>query len=234
MDSGLISHVFQEGDWDCGLACVRMVLRAVFPGVETRATSSRALTKIVQTRNIWTTHFNVPFVYYTTMRNEIDKSLYTGMPFYSDIGVADEKRVNAYFKEVPKRGFEIVRRSLTNQEFRKTLLGDIPLNVNNVVNNNHGIRGAIVLVDIHMLYPRSQLDADFFFRTVPRTSNAYIGHFVVVTGYDEAKGMYAYLDPVGPQHTQYVCESVFEKARKAPGTDEDVIFIRIQAQKSTF
>jgi len=62
MDSGLISHVFQEGDWDCGLACVRMVLRAVFPGVETRATSSRALTKIVQTRNIWTSKFFVYFL----------------------------------------------------------------------------------------------------------------------------------------------------------------------------
>jgi len=54
------------------------------------------------------------------------------------------------------------------------------------------------------------------------TDSSYLGHYIILVGVDE-NGLY-YLDPAR-KGRHFVAAVNFEVARKAAGTDEDLIFI---------
>ncbi len=58
------------------------------------------------------------------------------------------------------------------------------------------------------------------------SEKGYLGHFVPLTGYDE-NGVYVHDHGLkNPTPNKFIPKELFEKARKAKGTDEDLIVIR--------
>ncbi len=55
--------------------------------------------------------------------------------------------------------------------------------------------------------------------------STYIGHFVPVIGYDESNVIIHNPGPENPQPNMTINRNAFETARKAKGTDEDIVFI---------
>ena len=57
------------------------------------------------------------------------------------------------------------------------------------------------------------------------TKKDYLGHFIVVIGYDHAKNIMFYRNPARTKTLSYTDYTSFEAARKSYGTDQDILFI---------
>lgn len=97
-----ISHIKQEYEWDCGLACVRMVLTHVVGPLITDSKFQNACKQFAFGTNVWTidlasilTSFKVKYVFYTETFG-VDMS-YANSSFYQDNFKVDELRVKHLF-----------------------------------------------------------------------------------------------------------------------------------------
>ena len=55
--------------------------------------------------------------------------------------------------------------------------------------------------------------------------SGYVGHYVLITGYDAAAGGYFVSDPAKPSGRAFVHARDLDTARRSHGTDEDLIVI---------
>mmetsp|Transcript_15766 Transcript_15766/g.30474 ORF Transcript_15766/g.30474 Transcript_15766/m.30474 type:complete len:240 (-) Transcript_15766:410-1129(-) len=208
----------QEDNWDCGLACVKMVTSALRPLTDPMKLTNAALETAVETRSVWTIDLvyalrdlDVPLVMYTTC-TEIKPREYEGMEFYKELA-SDQTRVNQRFREAADRGIRIVPRSFARTELQ------------NIFANPRMFQLAIVLVDVNIIrkaersYGRKVLD----FVVSAVAGHQFAGHYIVVVDY--IAPMYEIRDPAGTRAITWVHEDVLEQARLAPGTDEDIIIL---------
>ena len=66
---------------------------------------------------------------------------------------------------------------------------------------------------------------DSFFDTKKLKKNNYLGHFVVLIGYDDNKKLIFYRNPATSKKLSFTSYFNFEIARKSFGTDQDILFI---------
>lgn len=59
---------------------------------------------------------------------------------------------------------------------------------------------------------------------------SYMGHYVVVIGFDAAKQEYVIRDPSAGAEELHVCAASFHLARRAFGTDEDLLVISVEGR----
>lgn len=115
-----LPHVRQKSYWDCGIACVEMVLRN-YLGEEFNEEVLNSLGKSLGfgTR-VWTidlanilVHYNVDFVYYTITCG-VDPG-YRNQEFYQSYFEDDEVRINKLFENAQELGLNVVRRYCTRE-----------------------------------------------------------------------------------------------------------------------
>eukprot|EP00002_Diphylleia_rotans_P009584 TRINITY_DN19970_c0_g1_i1.p1 TRINITY_DN19970_c0_g1~~TRINITY_DN19970_c0_g1_i1.p1 ORF type:complete len:222 (-),score=32.55 TRINITY_DN19970_c0_g1_i1:20-685(-) len=184
----------QQSDWDCGLACVRSILKSLF----FNTLDFDQLEREIATRSIWTIdllflleHYGVHAKMYTQTIGVT--STHHEMDFYKSELDIDEIRVNSRFESASSKNI-IHRGSLSQKEL-------ISLLRSNYV--------ALVLVDSRILQGKS---------------GSYYGHFVVICGFCVARKSYVVMNPGYNELKEYNAD-LLDKARKAKGTDEDVILI---------
>lgn len=97
-----LPHVRQKYDWDCGLACVQMVLKSLLADSFSEATFEDICKQQGFGTSVWTidlarilTCYKVDYVYYTETLG-VDLG-YQDNPFYQDNFDTDEVRVNRLF-----------------------------------------------------------------------------------------------------------------------------------------
>ena len=154
---------------------------------------------------------------------------YNNIGYYKDAFTSDEIRVNNLFDIAEKQGLPLLETSTTNLTLQ--VLADIV--------SRKGVV-AIVLLDNRILKNESN-----------EASTTYCGHYVILCGIsrDDNDIKCAQLNAVSVEEedaqnddlnpdfcmilknpgiykqVEYVSPSVFDKARRAKGTDQDVIFI---------
>ena len=212
----LVPHVRQSFNWDCGFACCEMVLRAL--GVPPGDCSLPNLQKLVPSSSIWTVdlafvlhRFNVRFRY-LTMTIGVDPS-YKNEPFYQKTLDADAKRVNDLFNRANEECVGIERRSMSMSEFAALMRPQ-----------DHMV---MALVDRRYLYRTriSQSVTGFVGGWLEQCFSGYIGHYVLISGFDAARKGYYIYDPARSNEPQFVRETDLHQARCCHGTDEDLIII---------
>jgi len=121
-----ISHIRQDHDWDCGLACLRMVLRRAL-GPVTDKKFDNVCKKLGFGTNVWTidlanilTYFKVNYMYYTETFG-VDDS-YQENSFYQDNFKVDELRVNHLFACADALDLKVEKRSVKNLTFIRMIL----------------------------------------------------------------------------------------------------------------
>lgn len=208
-----VPHINQQHTWDCGLACVLMVLRAL--GVYN--CNIPELEEICRTTSIWTVDlayllqkFAVRFTYCTvTLGANPNFSVET---FYKEQLPNDLVRVNMLFREAREAGICIQCRSVSDKEISEFILSGKYL--------------AIALVDQYKLSHSCLEDAhvsDFH-----GGSPGYTGHYIVICGYDAVKNEFEIRDPASPRKHEWVSSLCLEQARKSFGTDEDLLLISLE------
>ncbi|CAM9936846.1 unnamed protein product, partial [Choristocarpus tenellus] len=132
-------HISQSCRWDCGVACVQMVLAGLGRHVE-----RSSLLASLGTRSIWTVdlamllhRLGIRFMYCTRTVGVTEG--YSKVNFYRSDFTDDTKRVNALFQEANDAGVGAIQRSIAWRELA-SLLADRQF-------------VAILLVDSQSLYP---------------------------------------------------------------------------------
>lgn len=207
-----VPHVQQLRSWDCGLACVLMVLKTI--GIED--CDLRSLANLCSTTSIWTVDLahllrrfsvNVSFLTVTIGANP-NFALET---FYKEHMVEDGERVNRLFEKAPQVGIEILWRSISGEELSMLIL------------SGHFI--AIALVDKHKL-SQPWLE-ELFLSDCCGVSSGYTGHYVVICGYDMEADEFEIRDPASSRESERISLGCLDEARKSFGTDEDILLISL-------
>jgi hypothetical protein len=200
-----VLHVRQERSWDCGLACVVMVLHAF----SISNVSVSDVCKACNTKSVWTVdlaHLLAAYgcsVIFYTMTVGANPEFATEL-FYRGQLSADRVRVDRLFSQAVQRGINIRQKSLTWQDLRDHLQG--------------GHRLAIVLIDKWKLKENSQCCCGL---VVP----GYAGHYIVVSTFCEGSQMFLVHDPACSLTCTYMSAPSLDRARMSFGTDEDVLLV---------
>ncbi|KAK7088316.1 protein GUCD1-like [Littorina saxatilis] len=209
-----VPHVRQCYSWDCGLACVSMVLQHY--DIPSKEVYTKDLDAQQCGESVWTIDLAC-----IAARNAIPHRLCTitlganaehaSKSFYSGF-TRDEKRVNKLFEEAATQGVQVEQRSVALEE---------------VVNHLSTGCLAVVLIDWRYLEcmwcPPNMGRCCLWCMDIGHSG--YQGHFIVVCGYNRTKQHIFYKNP-NTSDSLCCCQfESFEKARKSHGTDEDILFL---------
>eukprot|EP00850_Spirogloea_muscicola_P001375 SM000005S17172 [mRNA] locus=s5:572877:574655:- [translate_table: standard] len=131
--------------------------------------------------------------------------------FYKETMEEDRRRVNWLFERAPQAGIRIQRRSLSSEELSALIL------------SGHYL--VIALVDKRKLsHPWTE---GFCLPECCGLHSGYTGHYVVLCGYDTERGEFEIRDPASGSERRRVSLDALEDARKAFGTDEDILLVSL-------
>ncbi|OVA17746.1 Guanylyl cyclase [Macleaya cordata] len=212
-----VPHIGQLCSWDCGLACVLMVLRTI--GID--HCDIHTLGELCSTTSIWTVDlayllekFSVRFSFFTvTVGANPDYSVET---FYKEQLPNDLVRVDKLFQKALESGIDIQCRSISSEELSVLILS--------------GNYVAIALVDQYKL-SRSWLE-DVCVSGLYGGNSGYTGHYVVICGYDMDKDEFEIRDPASSRKCERISLECLEEARKSFGTDEDLLLCTMNSSGS--
>ncbi|GKV28361.1 hypothetical protein SLEP1_g37431 [Rubroshorea leprosula] len=208
-----VPHIKQLFSWDCGLACVLMVLTAI--GINDY--SIQDLAELCATTSIWTVDlayllqkFSVSFCYFTvTFGANPNYSIET---FYKEQLPNDLGRIDMLFQKAVEAGISIKCRSIGRKEICQWMLS--------------GKYIAIALVDQHKL-SRFWL-GDVTVLGFHDSHTEYTGHYILICGYDAGKDEFEIRDPASSGKRDRISSKCLEEARKSFGTDEDLLLISLE------
>ncbi|XWS65915.1 hypothetical protein CRYUN_Cryun05aG0154600 [Craigia yunnanensis] len=211
-----VPHINQLFSWDCGLACVLMVLTTV--GVND--CSIQNLAELCCTTSIWTVDlahllqkFSVRFSFYTVTFGANPN--YSGETYYKEQLPNDLGRVDKLFQKAVEAGINIRCRSISGEEISRWILS--------------GKYIVIALVDQHKL-SRSWV-GDVIISGFHGNDVGYTGHYVVICGYDAEADEFEIRDPASSRKHDRISSKSLEEARMSFGTDEDLLLISLEESR---
>ncbi|KAI8368193.1 Guanylyl cyclase [Radiomyces spectabilis] len=217
-----VPHIMQNTYWDCGLASLAMVLRGL--GVNCGVDD---LAKQCPVKSIWTIdlafllrNYVQDFTYYTSYLGS--RKEYQDAKFYQDDFDEDEKRVNKLFAIAKSCSVHVVRMVLPLDDFKRFL---------------HCRRFVIValinarLLDCQLCRTRQGCLASMCGHldlVLERFKGYdYLGHFIVLIGYDPTTDVFIYRDPAKPDEFCTASAELIDRARQSEGTDHDCIVVKL-------
>ena len=204
-----VRHIRQRKAWDCGLACVQMIIR-----LHSDNSTWQEIYLTCRTSSIWTIHLSsallqrgVPHVITTTCAG-VNQDL-ESLSFYRDHIQKEEKDVMLLFENSLSSGVSIIERGFSSAEFQQLLQTRCVV--------------LILLVDNRKLrcIECGCLKRNWF-------SCSFTGHYVVVSSYDEERNAFVYHDPASGTKTCWMSNDDFDRCRLVKGTDEDVVIVPYQ------
>ncbi|KAI8078155.1 Guanylyl cyclase [Gilbertella persicaria] len=217
-----IPHINQDTNWDCGLACVVMTLRGLGFIV-----SVEEITRQCPVNSVWTIdlafllrNYVQDFTYYTSYLGS--RKEYQDQKFYQDSFNEDEKRVNKLFAIAKSCSVHVVRMMLPLDDFKRFLfckkfaiitLVNARLLRCQLCKQHRGCLGSLC----------SQLDL-----LLERCKGYdYLGHFIVLIGYDPTEDLFVYRDPAANDAFCTISADDLDEARQSEGTDHDCIVVKL-------
>jgi len=237
----VVPHLMQELNWDCGLACIGMVLRAL--GAYTVTLSS--LRDHVCCSTVWTIELcyilahhapDADFTYYTSYLGANPDHVQAAT-YYHDVTPTDLQRIDMMFALARRHTISIIRMTFPLDDYKRFLL--------------HRRFAIIALVNAELLRcdichstqaqdthspdtsPVSSLTTlspTFAWKPTissPTKTIEYAGHFIVLIGYEPGYDSFIYRDPAVRVHFCSISASRFEIARGFSGTDDDCIVVKL-------
>ncbi|CAN0837760.1 Guanylyl cyclase 1 [Linum grandiflorum] len=208
-----VPHVNQLHSWDCGLACIVMVLNTVGIG----DCSIKALEDMCDTNSIWTVdlafllkRFSIRFSYFTVTIGANPN--FSVEKYYKEQLPTDLVRVDMLFEKAPEEGIKIQCRSINEREISCLILS--------------GKYIVIALVNQYKL-SRTWLE-DAILSSLENSDPEYVGHYIVICGYDSGSDEFEIRDPASSRKHERISSKCLEEARKSFGTDEDLLLISLE------
>ncbi|GIL62564.1 hypothetical protein Vafri_16759, partial [Volvox africanus] len=206
-----VPHCKQYFNWDCGLACVLMILQASgLPNCD-----YRILRQFCPTTSIWTVdlahllrRFGLEVSFFTVTLGP--NPAYANESFYMENMEDDERRVSQLFVDAAHVGIAVQQRSVSSEELQSWMLSGGCL--------------IIVLVDKRKLDPWLAA-ADMCLPALCGMELGYTGHYVLLVGYEAVSQEYVVRDPAAERPDLRVSAAALDTARRSFGTDEDILVV---------
>ncbi|CAO3597183.1 unnamed protein product [Absidia cylindrospora] len=222
-DQHIVPHVIQNTNWDCGLASAAMILRGISVDV-----SVEDLAKQCAVESVWTIDlafllrkYVQDFTYYTSYFGS--RKEYQDDHFYQDEFDQDQIRVNRLFSIAKSSSIHVVRMVLPLDDFKRFLYCKKFTMI--VLVNARYLKCPICKENQScVLSACSQLNG--ILNKVK--GNDYLGHFVVLIGYDPIDDVFIYRDPATGDSYCVISAEDLDHARQAEGTDHDCIVIQLR------
>ncbi|KAK5638029.1 hypothetical protein RI129_012324 [Pyrocoelia pectoralis] len=210
-----LTHSRQRYDWDCGISCVLMVLKE-----RDRESFSNDFLAICKGegfhKSTWTIdlcyllhRYNVYHSFFT-----VTMGIHPGYhsnPFYNKVLAKDEERVNNRFSEAKMYGIDVYKRSVDMLMILEHLQkGPIIVLTNARLLTCDLCKLNKVSLELRQCFPW------------PTT---YQGHYIILCGFHKPKQKIYYRNPSFYNRVCVMSLNVLDDARKAYGTDEDIILI---------
>ncbi|XP_057429614.1 guanylyl cyclase 1 isoform X2 [Lotus japonicus] len=177
----------------------------------------QTLVELCCSTSIWTVdlayllqRFSVTFSYFTVTFGANPN--YCIESFYQEEFPNDLVRVDMLFQKAMEAGIDIQCRSISAKEISILILS--------------GKYIAIALVDHNKLSYVWQDDVHV--PGVFSNNLGYTGHYVLICGYDAGADMFEIRDPASSKKQKRISSKSLEEARKAFGTDEDLLLISLE------
>ncbi|KAK1743256.1 guanylate cyclase [Skeletonema marinoi] len=243
-----IRHINQVDTWDCGLACIQMVINWLNNNCnatqEEQEEQRRWMMDFVKAKSLWTIDLitllqnmldlnsnNNSTYLFCSNRFGIDES-YNNLHYYKDAFSEDEIRVKRLFDKAEQQNLPLLQVShmsfnvLIDLVSRENVVAIVLLD-NTIFNQQNNTSNAKTASNIH-----------------DQSDLSYSGHYVVLCGVSRDKNdiniatmnsqtddseTYSYClvikNPGIWKETQFVTPSLFEASWRAKGTDEDIILV---------
>jgi len=236
----LVPHDRQHFNWDCGIACARMILK-LFGKNQNGTELSAYFTSAHLKTSIWTidlayllTHFGIANRM-KTLTLGVDAN-YSAIDFYASHLQEDDRRVDALFREAHLRGVSVVQEAVDMEEIVEHLAGGkrpvivlIDWKKMGCLHCGRGGGGVIsrMLSNVFGNDDDEEIDDDVNSKDGPKTKSnvGYQGHFIVLTAVDKEKNVIYFNNPSSSNPVCVTPIEDLEAARKSYGTDEDIIFV---------
>jgi hypothetical protein len=230
-----VPHVRQAFNWDCGLACVLMVLQAAAP--KAAGMDLATLRQYCPTTSIWTIdlahllrRFGMEVVFCTITLGA--NPAFSSEAFYAENMPEDEARVQQLFNDAPLAGIPVHQRSLDGGEVKEAMGSGRYLAIALVDKIKLGLGGYCGAVGAAAALWGGPDAAAAYLHTSGEP--AYVGHYIVVVAYCASSDSYEVRDPAAEAGHLTVPAAVLEAARRSFGTDEDIILVGTPAPNSGF
>ncbi|BFG00364.1 protein GUCD1 [Drosophila madeirensis] len=223
-----LTHYQQRYNWDCGLSCIIMIL-----STQQRDEMLTNFENICREEGFGSSTWTIDLCYlllryqvrheYYTQTLGIDPN-YSQHTYYSKIIDKDEKRVTRKFKDAKAHGLRVEQRTVDMEVILRHLArhGPVILLTNASVLTceicKRNVLEKFGCFHIPCIAQNTRLPA--------ATNKRYAGHYVVLCGYDMATEKVFYHNP--EVHDGHICRCLtdsMDTARRAYGTDEDIILI---------
>eukprot|EP00088_Acartia_fossae_P000945 TRINITY_DN10350_c2_g1_i1.p1 TRINITY_DN10350_c2_g1~~TRINITY_DN10350_c2_g1_i1.p1 ORF type:complete len:251 (-),score=11.10 TRINITY_DN10350_c2_g1_i1:209-961(-) len=219
-----LEHYQQLSNWDCGIACVLMVLPT-----PSRNYFIKNFSQVVEEEKFgestWTIdlaylldRFHMKFKYFTTTIG-IDPG-YSKENFYDKVLSKDTERVNEKFSLAKQRGIHVEKNSVSINEIIENLQKGPVI----VLTNAHQLHCTACSNSIASTYTA----LSSCLRICPP---AYQGHYITLVGYNKDKNEVYYRNPTNKDKVCRMPYSRLDECRTAYGTDEDIIFVQKSAAR---
>ena len=218
----LVPHVRQQHNWDCGLACVLMIVHA--HGM--KHVDLRYLRDICGTTSIWTVdiahllrHFNLQVKFFTVTLGA--NPAYADEKFYKEHMRTDEVRVHELFKSADKAGIQLSQTSIKMDDLRSACA--LSRNLVLILVDKRVLQAGLSSPDNTSPVGGKGLLCCGVLSSLYRPE--YVGHYILLYDYSYETKEFSIRDPASHSSRATVDEDTLEKARKSFGTDEDVIIV---------
>lgn len=210
--ANVLPVVRQRSNWDCGVACIASVVTAARGDpVSLEDVCSALPTEAVRDQSVWSIDLayglkslGVDNFLCTTISEGVDPS-HESLGFYSKGFQEDTLRVNGLIRDAEKNSVRLERRLVPLDDLAEFVR--VP---------GHKVIALVNSVDLE----------DSVFSCFQRYwTGGFVGHYIVVYGHCPASEGFLCMDPAGWNNQKFVKDSVFQRARQARGTDEDLIFV---------
>lgn len=208
-----IPHRRQQSDWDCGMTCVQMLIDFY----RIQSTSNDEILRSYQcNQSTWTIDLlhllhqvGIPSTLQTMTIGCANE--FNNLSYYRSLIDQDRQRVNKLF-EIYKENVKLG--SVTSEELKEHLI-------------KHQ-QPCLVLIDANQI-TCSTCRRSLLLRiaeSIQHSFLSYQGHYVILAGFEtkDGKEFVRYIDPGRNDHICQTNRENFDRARKAFGTDEDLIF----------
>ncbi|KAI8084621.1 Guanylyl cyclase [Halteromyces radiatus] len=221
-DQHIVPHVMQNTNWDCGLACVAMLLG----GMNLNLTLNELMQQCA-VESVWTIDLAFllrkyvgDFTYYTSYFGS--RKEYQDDSFYQANFDQDELRVNRLFSIAKSSSIHVVRMVLPLDDFKRFLYCKKFAMITLV---NARFLNCPICKEHQSCVLSACGQLNSFMEKVK--GNDYLGHFVVLIGYDPNEDMFIYRDPAVEDKFCVISAKDLDHARQAEGTDHDCIVIQL-------
>ncbi|KAB0791565.1 hypothetical protein PPYR_03365 [Photinus pyralis] len=211
-----LRHSRQRYDWDCGIACVLMVLTEA-----DRESFTRDFVSVCKDEGFHRSTWTIDLCY-LLRRYNVDHNFYTvtigihpgyhSNAFYRTVLAKDEQRINSRFGEAKMYGINVHEGSVEIV----TILRHLRLNGPAIVLTN----ARLLTCDLCKLNKVS-----LELRQCLPWPAGYQGHYIVLCGYNKSRRKVYYRNPSFHNRVCVMSIDALEDARKSYGTDEDLILI---------